>query len=555
MTMDVRNSSVSRRSFVKAAGVGAGVGLACATSSAVALAEGSSAEATGEGTPETVSAQGAGETLLPNPAGLEFAIRPVEGQVAFEADPVDASSIVETVEADVVVCGAGLAGLSAAVSASENGLKTVLLEKGAIFAARGTEVGAINDSVHNEAGVVHDAADFVNDGVSTAHFRCDRSVWKRYADRSGEALDWAMGLAGDACGKFYCIGGNTEFAGVTTWGTGVRMDNGFYSFVEMLEARAAEFGAEIRYETPAVQLVMEDGGVAGVVAKGEAGYIKVLASKGVVLATGGYENNWEMLTQRIRPRDLAVYGWLNPTTTNTGDGILMGLAAGALEDDWPHILMNDPWGVPTGGRATGIAPAFLRVNARGERFVNESLSFEYLSNAIMYQDGAHDFVIMSGDLMAAIDAMKGGAPWTTESMYESIQDLLVQADSIEELAEKCGIDPAGLAATVERYNELCALGEDVDFGKSPDCLVALDEGPFYAVAEGGTCLVTVNGLRTDADSRVLSTSGKPIPGLFALGNASGSMFFGTYPHHQSAVSHGRCLTFGYLVGRRLAGLE
>lgn len=543
------SSTVSRRSFVKVAGASTAAGLALCT--APALAEQPNAT--------TASAAPAGpttsETLLPNPAGLEFAIRPVEGHVAFEAEPVPDDAIVETIECDVVVCGAGIAGLSAALSCVENGLGTFVFEKNSVFAARGTEVGAINDSVHNAAGVIHDAADFVNDGISTAHFRCDRAVWKRYADRSGEALDWAMGLAGDACGEFYCIGGNTEFAGVTTWGTGVRMKNGFYSFVEMLEARTVELGGEVRYDTPAVQLITEDGKVVGIVAKGEAGYIKALARRGVVLATGGYENNWEMLTQRIRPRDLAVYGWLNPTTTNTGDGILMGLAVGALEDDWPHILMNDPWGVPTGGRATGIAPAFLRVNARGERFVNESLSFEYLTNAIMYQDGGRDFVIMSGDLMQAIDTMKGGAPWPTEDMYASIQDLLVQADTIEELAEKCGIDPTGLAATVARYNELCAMGEDVDFGKSPTCLAPLDEPPFYAVTEGGTCLVTVNGLRTDADSRVLATTGKPIEGLYALGNTSGSMFFGTYPHHQSAVSHGRCLTFGYLLGRRLAGLE
>ena len=111
-------------------------------------------------------------------------------------------------------------------------------------------------------------------------------------------------------------------------------------------------------------------------------------ARGVVLATGGYGHNWDIIVQRCRPRDMAVYAWNNPTTTDTGDGILMGLAVGAAEDDYPHVLMNDPAGALTGDRANGIMPAFLRVNRNGERFVNESLSFEYMTNAIMYQPDA-----------------------------------------------------------------------------------------------------------------------------------------------------------------------
>lgn len=305
-----------------------------------------------------------------------------------------------------------------------------------------------------------------------------------------------------------------------------------------------------------MQLIQQDGKIKGVYAKGSEGIIKIEASQGVALATGGYEFNWDMLTQRIRPRDLAVYAWTNPTTTNTGDGILMGLAAGAAEDDWPHILMNDPAGAKTGTRANGAMLAFLRVNENGQRFVNENLSFEYMSNAIMYQPGAHDFVLLSGtDILASLEKAKGGAPWTPEDMYDSIKDVLVQADSLDELAKTCGINAENLSATVARYNELCEAGEDTDFGKKPNDLIPLSEGPYYAIEESGACLVTVNGLRINADSQVLTQEGSVIEGLYAVGNASGSMFNGTYPHHMSAISHGRCLTFGYLVGRRLAGLE
>lgn len=549
--MNVKDASMTRRSFV-------GIGCLGAVGAVASLSGCSPKESGADATPsteESPDARGeAGETLLPNSGNLEFA-QPQGGQVAFEEAPVDEASIVETVECDVVVCGAGMSGVSAAVSASESGLKTVLLEKGSTFAARGTEIAAIGDHVHAEAGIELDPEEFLGDAMNTAHFRCDRDVWLKWIERSGEALDWGHAQVGDACGEFFCKGGNTRFAGVTTWGTGVRLEKGIASFVEAMVDKAVANGTDVRYNTPAVQLVREGDKVTGVIAKSAEGYVKLVASKGVVLATGGYEFNWDLLTQRIRPRDLAVYAWINPTTTDTGDGLLMGLAAGAAEDDWPHILMNDPAGAKTGNRANGAMLAFLRVNENGKRFVNENLSFEYMSNAIMYQPGAHDFVLIAGDILPALEKAKGGAPWTPEDMYESIKNVLVEADSLEELAEKCGIDRANLAATVERYNELCATGEDTDFGKNPNDLIPLEEGPFYAVEESGCCLVSVNGLRTDANSRVLNPSDKAIEGLYALGNVSGSMFNGTYPHHISAISHGRCLTFGYLAGRHLAGLE
>jgi fumarate reductase flavoprotein subunit len=505
---------------------------------------------------DIAASNAASSALMPNPSGIEFH-PPVEGEPAFVADPIGEGEVSQTVTADVVVCGAGMSGVTCALSASQNGLSVVLLEKGQVFAARGTEVGAIGDRVHAEAGVELDPDQFLADAMATAHFRCDRNVWLKWIQRSGEALDWAMDQCGDACGKFYCVGGNTEFAGVTTWGTGVRCDNGIHSFVEALLNAAVASGVDLRYETPAVQLIQDGSGrVSGVIARDKNGTLTHFeAAKGVVLATGGYEHNWEMICQRCRPRDMAAYAWNNPTVTDTGDGIAMGVAVGAAEDDYPHILMNDPAGALTGERANGIMPAFLRVNANGERFVNESLSFEYMTNAIMYQPGAHDFVIMSGDLTAAIDAIKGGAPWPTEDMIATIEPVLTKADTLEELADACGIDAEGLAKTIERYNELCDAGEDSDFGKNPKTLLPLNEGPYYAVEESGTCLVTVNGLRTNASSEVLDLTERPIAGLYALGNSSGSMFFGTYPHHLSAISHGRCVTFGYLLGRELAGVE
>lgn len=108
---------------------------------------------------------------------------------------------------------------------------------------------------------------------------------------------------------------------------------------------------------------------------------------------------------------------------------------------------------------------------------------------------------------------------------------------------------------VERYNQFAESGKDEDFHKSAANLIAISEPPFYAFNEGLATLVTVSGLKVNPFSQVLNADEKPIEGLYALGNCSGSMFSDTYPHHLAGVSHGRCVTFGYLLGRRLANIE
>ncbi|MBE6472630.1 MAG: FAD-dependent oxidoreductase [Coriobacteriaceae bacterium] len=553
--MILEEATTSRRGFVGAAAAAAAALAVSATGCAAApKSESSKAASSAAG-----SNAGTGETLLPNLENLEFH-KPTAAPVAFVDGQIADGDIKETIECDVVVCGAGMAGATAAASCSQHGLATVLLEKGATFAARGSEIGAIDDRAHKAAGVEIDKKKLLDDAMVSADYRADRNVWKRYIDRSGEAMDWAIDTSeatpGSKCGDFTVVGANTESDGVITWASGVRVAGGTPAFVEMMIENAKSHGADVRYNTPACQLVRDgEGAVTGVIAKADGSYIKFNAKKGVVLATGSYDQNWDILSQVARPRDLAVNAWINPTLTEAGDGHLMGQAVGAAIDDLPHVLMNDPAGSTAGTRANGAIFAFPRVNAEGKRFVNESLSFEFVTNSIMYQTGARDYLLMSGDLEAAFDTMKGVIPWKGSDLVAQCKDVLIEANSIDELAEKIGVDKDALKATVERYNEFCAKGVDEDFGKNPTTLLPLDQAPFYALEESGSCLVTVSGLKINEKSQVLDTKGAAIEGLYALGNTSGSMFFGTYPHHISAVSHGRCVCFGYLVGRTLAGLE
>ena len=135
----------------------------------------------------------------------------------------------------------------------------------------------------------------------------------------------------------------------------------------------------------------------------------------------------------------------------------------------------------------------------------------------------------------------------------SIQNALT-ADTLEELAEKMGVPVDAFVASIEHWNEMCDAGEDSDFHFPGRMMHRIDTAPFYATKEMASCLCTAGGLQITPSSEVLDTSAQPIPGLYAIGNVSGSMFSGTYPHNENCLSHSRCVTFGYNIAKTLAAL-
>ncbi|WP_080799814.1 FAD-dependent oxidoreductase [Arabiibacter massiliensis] len=496
------------------------------------------------------------------PQSQEFNVYlPEAGTVAFEKEPI--TSIAETSSYDVVICGAGIAGVSAAASCAENGLKTLLLEKGDTIAARGGDVACVGDSYHKAAGVNIEPEEIVGELLLSSGYRADASLIRKWAYRCGEATDWMLETVSPeaAKGVIKFADGNQDCGGVTWFATQIEFSNGMGPIVQGLLDHAIESGAEILFLTPAVQLVQDqNGSITGVIAKKEDGsYIQCNASKGVILATGSYEFNPDKMRECCRPRDLDTRMWMNPTTTDTGDGHLMGLAVGGVEDEYPHTVMTDPSGAGFGGYGPkiGMKP-FLRVNDAGQRFVNEYIPWDCLANAINSQMGAHDFCIVDDDMVAAMHQMADvhDYPVPFEDDYEEMKAQCVSADTLEELAEKLSIPADALTATIDRYNSFCDSGVDEDFGKEAKYLTPVRTPPFYGFDEGTMSLVTVSGLRVDKSCGVLSgETHRPIPGLYAIGNVQGSMFENFYPHHINGVSHGRCLTFGYLLGRELSGKE
>ena len=481
-----------------------------------------------------------------------------QGEIAFVSDPIPDSDITETVNIDVLVCGQGPAGMSAALACAEQGLKVVALEKGASPTWRSATMGAFHDKVHQQYGVEFDTKQWMDDAMVNCAYRGEQSVYQKWVDTCDEAVDWFLDELGAPISDYKLTFNAGDFPDFTdpydqlslsrSWNTSMNIPMDTTAIAEKLQQNITAAGATVLFNTPVVQLVTEDGKVAGAIAKGENGYVKYLTSKGVVLATGGYEFNPAKLAACCRPRDLALGDWMNGTKTNTGDGHEMAKAIGALEDEYPHPLMLDP---------QQLMP-YLRVNKRGVRFTAEYEAYNHLANAIQAQPGAYDFYIVDANVMEIVDSI-----WTPSSSCYGPKEVwagaatsenALTADTLEELAEKMGVPADAFVATIQHWNEMCDAGEDTDFHFPGKMMHKIDTAPFYATKEMASCLCTAGGLQITDKSEVLDTNAQPIPGLYAIGNVSGSMFSGTYPHNENCLSHSRCVTFGYNVAKTLAAL-
>lgn len=566
--------STTRRNFLKGAGVGA-MGLA-GMAGLAACAPQTNANAPAAG--DDLAATG-GEADGANPDWLG-----PEPEIAEDA-------IVETVDADVVVCGGGTAGLFAACAAAEEGAKTVMLEQFAKDSGSGVrdDVAAYNTRIQKENGSPLDPMEMGQFLWMHGSGFTNQRLFKLWVDESGETMDWyadrieeagyrmkhqLVNPPADQERSFSC-------AVAVDWGVegtepGSTANNGQY----VLNPYAEKIGVDCRWETKLVKCIKEDGRVVGVIGQNADGdYVRFNAAKGVILCCGGYLGNPDMMAA-IQPdiEKVTVYNFTWPGTN--GDGIKAGLWAGAMMDPAHSVSSWEQGLVPpdkTVAEAhdtqetfwTGPLP-FLRVNLEGNRFMNESSQFDTLGHALHYQPG--HTAIQVFDASWKEDAEKfnvygahryfpydnGVAPLFTVDLVEEIMapqiesGLIASADTIEELAEKIGVPADNLVATVARYNELVDKGVDEDFGKKAYRMSKIDEPPFYAARFAQQGSHTMDGLVINEDMQVLDGNLEVIPGLYAAGDNSGCYLGHTYLGNAAGNAAGRSVTFGRHAGRHAA---
>jgi fumarate reductase flavoprotein subunit len=476
--------------------------------------------------------------------GEEAPIRMDEAGLGTEKVTVD-----EVVGADVVVLGAGAAGMVAAVSAAEAGADTILIERHLEFAAPGGGVGSINTSDLLEKGMGTNVDEMVRELVLASEGRADPRLCRKWAEDSGGTTDWLTGIAQETGIGIMKLGGEHCYTFGAPAFTGVAP--GFY---QMLLEYGKRFDLKTRLGTRAVGIIRPGGRgpVTGVIGRHNSGkVVQFNAKRAVVICTGDYGSNPE-LVKRYAPWASGCLS-LYSIGTNTGDGLLMASDAGALIEESPHCAMIHfnstnarPASMNRPVRSLPGSNPFLYVNKAGERFSDESMPYEYWSSAVLRQPGKTMWQVFDSKCVneANRDAVQR-ATTTGEAL---------SAETLEELALQFGANPEKFKHSVNRYNQIIEMGSDPDFGKDPKQLgLMIDACPYYVCESPPNLLVCMGGLKIDTNARVLDTGCNIIPGLYAAGNVAGGFWGDCYPMSVlSGLARGIATTFGRIAGLRAA---
>jgi succinate dehydrogenase/fumarate reductase flavoprotein subunit len=521
--------------------------------------------------------------------------------------------------ADVVVVGAGISGLSAARAAAEAGADVIVIEKRNDIFIRGLCFGALNSSYQKSIGYELTDPQLMEAALELHKLsgnRANLALWVKWAFESGAAFDWFAGAfteqgsgytpvtdfpllgaqkgatAADGTGAFSGAGTNdrgyylqyyplvgTNITGVSTemrgwphyatshnFQTATGMDGNWPLALRAQKNAAEKNGAQFVFDSEAKELILDGAGnVVGVYVEGPDGYFKVTANKGVILATGDYSGDKKMVTY-LCPEYKAMTGsefyanYDGSPAGGTGDGHKMAIWAGGMMEPSPHAPMAHSMNFFS---QIGVASA-LQLNANGERFMNEDVSGQLITNGTSRQPNRLGYQIYDSDvatyLPKVMNDSHGALDFSNNADVASIQAAITaldpagQAMTLEALVEQMfpgnADAQANALAAITRYNQLAAAGFDADFGVEADKMWPLLQPPYFFGGNFVAGAVITSGVMVNSDLRVLKAADyKPIPGLWAVGNTAGGRYAGDYPvHGAAATSHGTAVTFGKSAG-------
>lgn len=506
-----------------------------------------------------------------------------------KAPEIAEKDIVNTVTTDILVIGCGTGGMFAVCAAAENGGKVIGIDRFPTGTGIRGDLGAINSRYQKKEGTKIDKFEFTAWATRYAGGHVKQELYNVWADNSGETIDWfGDRLKENGIEMMNEVGDKNDparYVGYATGHSGQKVGaNEGQKFNSFLYKYAISKGARFDYSMKMVKLEKKDGRVTGCIAKnGDGKYVRYIAKKGTVVATGGYARNYPMM-EALQPWNLRIVSYTSAMPGARGDGIKACLWVGAKMDETHSAMMfdrsalrpEDKAGLETLKKGTakmfwmGSQP-WLRVNAEGKRFMNESGTYENPLHADEYQTGHCHYTIFDSNWPAYAKQFKmhgcsrlwpfeNGAEQnvTWESIYnKALPDMVksghvIKADTIDELAKKLGLPVEQVKKTVARQNELWAKGEDVDFGKEKHRLSPINKPPYYGCKTSGRLLCTMDGIVIDENMNAMDVDNKPIPGLYVIGNDSGCYFANEYPNLSTGMACGRTVTFGRHVGRYLA---
>ena len=496
-----------------------------------------------------------GATITSNAAksAIGDAITAAGGDVSeWKSRTIEVEAVDETLEYDIVVVGAGLAGLTAAVTAEQNGAKVALVEKTGIIG--GTSIFSSGNflAAQDEETIADVVSAWVKRNKLQEVNEVDVDKVESLLSVSPEvvALYEELGVEFTYDEETYTLCPTPSKKALENSADVVLVDaptknKGCESLISTIVETLEADGVDIYMNTTASELISEDGAITGVVCTSKAG-TKTFKADSVILATGDYARNDE-LNAEIAPETVGEY-----TATaigNTGDGITMALDNGAVLHEYQESLSGnfhaDPYDIPIVGQPNNQFPySIILVDRDGERKVSEAAGPHDQQVYFIHEDDVdYAWAIMDQEIA---DTFMNLDTYLEKTASGSTYIQAYKADSIEELAELIGVDATTLAATVEHYNELCAAGEDTDFNKKADYLSAIDDGTYYAVKEYDMTRGNYGGILTNDDFQVIDSEGNAIAGLYAVGLISSGDYFGDYYPGREALS--LCAHAGYIAG-------
>ncbi len=463
----------------------------------------------------------------------------------------------ETLHADVVVVGGGGAGLAAAVSAAERKLRVILLEKEAAFGgntAISTGLFAAVDPVRQKKQGIEDSEElYAEQMLQSGRGKSDPKLVRTLAHEAPSTLHWLESMGLRFCDELIESYGShwvRDHRPLTANGLG---------YVRVLVTQAMRMGVDLRTNAPVVKILTDENGtVAGVrvlktpasadatkrrdVKDGKNEYVDVLARYGVILASGGFGANPDMVAQYApNLADLTT----DNAPGNTGEMIVEASRIGAALRDMSEIqcLPGCPKGRTQRVRLHTDVSRFIMVDHDGKRFVREDGRRDDLRDAVLALPERYAFSIVDNRGLESHNILV-----QKETVIGVETGDAFRADTLEELARKIGVPAANLKESVGTYNRAVSTKRD-PFGRDPMNLIhEIKTPPFWACLAGMTIHTTMGGIAIDEHARVLDGSGRPIPKLYAAGETTGGV------HGANRLgAHGLpdALTFGRIAGKTI----
>lgn len=477
----------------------------------------------------------------------------------------------KTMEADVIVVAAGPAGLAAAITAGENGLKTLIFEKANTTggaANMGMGPLGIDTKIQKRSFYEISKEKAYDIHMRYTHYRVDADLVQTYFGKSADTIEWLEDMGVEFAGAFKYFSDSEA-----TWHI-VKPENGVIGpraagpMVKIMTDKAIELGAKLFLETPVKKLIVEDGKAAGVIAVDKDGEEIEARAKAIVVATGGFGINGDMIKEEFGLnlwKDF--FPFMVPGTN--GEGLRMMWEAGAekyganieaiyqIKDNMNWFLIDAVMRQPN-----------LLINQNGDRFMNEDQmgNTTFTGNAIRLQPGNYAYCIMDSGILKhykkngpdifdivhpeqAFFGFEEEAKRAVEDGYEGYYE----AGSIEELAEKLGIDADKLEETIEEYNDMCDENNDTKFAKNPKFLHPVTgkgkymAAKFYLAAYG-----TIGGVRVNKYCEVYDKDGKVIPGLYSAGSDANTIYGDSYNFTLPGNTMGFAVNSGRMAGEAIA---